>query len=197
MDKLTMAHEYAMQAIDTGYVCETDTLVTEAWQYADAMQAEADKRTKSEKDEFYANLADPMRKVREHKEWQPDWSQAPEWAKWWVKESAGSYWWLQTRPVKEKDYWLHKNRDSKSTLASSFGYAGAWQDSLRKRPASEYSEAIKTQQNITATAKYHPFMGNGYIDPLKTDDKTCKHELRDIGKYRTCMVCDYIEEVEK
>ncbi len=43
---------------------------------------------------------------------------------------------------------------------------------------------------------YHPFMGNGYIDPLKTDDKTCKHELRDLGKYRTCMVCDYIEEVE-
>ena len=46
--KLEMAHECAMQAIDTGYVCETGTLVIEAWQYADAMMVEADKRSKAE-----------------------------------------------------------------------------------------------------------------------------------------------------
>ena len=45
--KLEMAHEWAMQAIDTGYVCETGTLVIEAWQYADAMMVEADKRKPS------------------------------------------------------------------------------------------------------------------------------------------------------
>lgn len=44
MDKLTMAHDWAMQSIDAGYVCETETLVSEAWKYADAMQAEAEKR---------------------------------------------------------------------------------------------------------------------------------------------------------
>lgn len=63
--KLEMAHEWAMQAIDTGYVCETGTLVIEAWAYADTMQAEADKRNHNSDTNEMTD------------DWQPDWSQAP------------------------------------------------------------------------------------------------------------------------
>ena len=61
--KLEMAHEWAMRAIDTGYVCETGNLVIEAWKYADAMQAEADKREKEEQSEHVFEAID---------EWQPE-----------------------------------------------------------------------------------------------------------------------------
>ena len=60
--KLEMAHEWAMRNYaQFGSMVE---LANFAWCYADAMQAEADKREKQNKDEFYANLADPMKKVR-------------------------------------------------------------------------------------------------------------------------------------
>ena len=73
--KLEMAHEYLLRF--------SGTTVADAWEYADAMQVEAEKREKQNKDEFYANLADPMKKVREQ-EWQPDWSQAPDVATYWT-----------------------------------------------------------------------------------------------------------------
>lgn len=56
MDKLQMAHDWAMQSIDTGYVCETETLVSEAWKYADAMQAEAEKRINKERPEVLCEV---------------------------------------------------------------------------------------------------------------------------------------------
>lgn len=43
MDKLTMAHEHMMAMIHAG--CHDGSeLLMRAWEYADAMQAEADKR---------------------------------------------------------------------------------------------------------------------------------------------------------
>ena len=42
--KLEMAHDYAMKHIQEGWDINYDVLVVDAWQYADAMQAEADKR---------------------------------------------------------------------------------------------------------------------------------------------------------
>ena len=45
MDKLTMAHEYAMKHLENSEGKITmHSLCLFAWQYADAMQAEADKR---------------------------------------------------------------------------------------------------------------------------------------------------------
>ena len=44
MKKLQMAHEYAMKHVQEGFAINYDVLVVEAWKYADAMQAEADKR---------------------------------------------------------------------------------------------------------------------------------------------------------
>ena len=46
--KLEMAHEYAMKHIQEGWDINYDVLVVDAWQYADAMQAEAVKREKEE-----------------------------------------------------------------------------------------------------------------------------------------------------
>lgn len=42
MDKLQMAHEWYMKH---AYQTTHEKALTKAWQYADAMQAEADKRT--------------------------------------------------------------------------------------------------------------------------------------------------------
>ena len=50
MDKLQMAHEYLLKTMrDTAFVDESDIsfFVDTAWKYADAMQAEADKRKRS------------------------------------------------------------------------------------------------------------------------------------------------------
>ena len=111
--------------------------VIDAWNLADAMQAEADKREKQNKDEFYANLADPMKKVREQ-EWQPDWSQAPVWANWWAMDENKNTRWIYSEL--EQPYisdmflmWCAIGRFD-SADAPSFGHTGDWRDSLRKRP---------------------------------------------------------------
>lgn len=51
MDKLKLAHEYAMKHIQEGWDINYDVLVVDAWQYADAMQAEAEKRVNKERPE--------------------------------------------------------------------------------------------------------------------------------------------------
>ena len=53
MDKFQVAHEWAMQAmIDKQKVfLDAEGLAWKAWEYADAMQAEADKRNKAEAEE--------------------------------------------------------------------------------------------------------------------------------------------------
>ena len=56
MNKLQMAHEYAMKHVQEGFDINYDVLVVEAWKYADAMQAEADKRTQNEPRATHKNL---------------------------------------------------------------------------------------------------------------------------------------------
>lgn len=133
MDKLTMAHEWAMQAIDTGYVCETKTLVSEAWCYADAMQAEADKR----EDKSRPDVLNPSNS--RELEFQPDWSVAPNWAVAWAVDEDDTPNWFSENP--ELNFcvceWIFKPSSSlerKHEKAPSFNYKGDWQDSLRKRP---------------------------------------------------------------
>ena len=65
--KLEMAHDWMMKHDDGSMSVEV--IVFKAWQYADAMQAEADKREKEEQSEHVFEAID---------EWQPDWSQAPD-----------------------------------------------------------------------------------------------------------------------
>ena len=87
MNKLQMAHEYAMKHVQEGFDINYDVLVVEAWKYADAMQAEADKREKEESEKKRADIREMLKAnntfvEREGQhfddvEWQPDWSQAP------------------------------------------------------------------------------------------------------------------------
>ena len=129
--KLEMAHEYLLRF--------SGTTVADAWQYADAMQAEADKREKQNKDEFCANLADPMKKVREQ-EWKPDWSQAPDsLVKYFAVDENGRGGWFISKPTLCSDHWYWSDFEERVDndhydYAPSFGYTGDWRNSLRKRP---------------------------------------------------------------
>ena len=121
MDKLTMAHEYALKQMES--LSENSTmqsLVSVAWQYADAMQAEADKRVNKERPEALTE------------EWQPDWSQAPEWANWWAMDKDHTANFFRGKPeITNGNGW-----DFGGVMQSnnSHNYQGNWQDSLRKRP---------------------------------------------------------------
>ena len=128
MNKLQMAHEYFMKHGRNNSWMESD--VIDAWKYADAMQAEADKRV--------VKLPDVFFDTNKNEEWQPDWSQAPDGYNWWAFDgfSKGANWynskpWLDDDSEVE-DEWT---ADSGSFLiAPSFNYQSNWQDSLRKRP---------------------------------------------------------------
>ena len=126
-----MAHEYAMKHVQEGFDINYDVLVVEAWKYADAMQAEADKREKEESEKKRADIREMLKAnntfvEREGQhfddvEWQPDWSQAPrcDVVAWDINEHGQGRW-----IASDNGYYL----------APSFGYQGNWQDSLRKRP---------------------------------------------------------------
>lgn len=108
MDKLKLAHDWAMQSIDTGYVCETETLVSEAWQYADAMQAEAEKREDKTRPEALCEV---------------DWRVAPEWAKYWaIREDSDTALWCINKPTVTGDCLLSHGGCSP---APSFGLTGS------------------------------------------------------------------------
>ena len=116
MDKLTLAHDYYMQHIKVGkYVSEG-----EAWNYADAMLEELEKR----KDK---TLPDAL--------WQPDWSLAPEWAEAWAMDSDGRCSWFRSSKhmVCGDDVWYGTYLEK----APNFNYTGNWRNSLRIRPSSK------------------------------------------------------------
>ena len=124
MNKLQMAHEFMMKKMETETIDNHWELFYSSWRYADAMQAEADKRNYSEK--------------QDSSEWQPDWSQAPDWANWWCLSVRHGAMWFSREPICTKATWVMLN-DVKFCAASfdeapSFNYQGNWQDSLRKRP---------------------------------------------------------------
>ena len=115
--KLEMAHEYLLRF--------SGVTVAEAWAYADAMQTEADKRKPSEFPNVLRGACGEIVAVKvDDKEWQPDWSQAPERALTWAINSDGYASWA-----------LYRDGHYFSTVqAPSFGYTGDWRNSLRKRP---------------------------------------------------------------
>ena len=104
--KLEMAHEWAMKIIEGNVrAADASDLIERAWQYADAMQVEVDKREKEEaaqrrkeiremlnapntfverEGQHFDDVADACKTYGSSDEWQPDWSQAPAWADWWA-----------------------------------------------------------------------------------------------------------------
>ena len=132
-----MAHDYLRDIVSNWEYDDSFDPVAEAWQYADAMQAEADKRKPSglpeslrERHDFTEAIAKGVENY-EKEEWQPDWSQAPSWANWWVKTMGDSYLWCMHGPIMNDDYF---RAAAGSNHAPSFGYTGDWRNSLRKRP---------------------------------------------------------------
>lgn len=121
MNKLEMAHEYAMKHIQEGWDINYDVLVVDAWQYADAMQAEADKRGTVQHTRSGHTITTYERPAVLQDEWQPDWSVAPAGAAYWIKLSSDVYIWMDATLIKISE-------------APSFGYQGSWKNSLRKRP---------------------------------------------------------------
>ena len=112
MNKLEMAHDWAMKygKVDSNY--NRENTVQLAWDYADAMQDEEDKRVKQkakDDDKSIDELTDSRSLTKDehgnclhfhhefgHKkcmdcgasleEWQPDWSQAPDGYNWWAMD---------------------------------------------------------------------------------------------------------------
>ena len=129
--KLDMAHDYAVAMLKTPAqltgLSDRDIAVA-AFNLADAMQAEADKREKEEQSEHVFEAIE---------EWQPDWSQAPVWANWWAMDENKNTRWIYSQL--EQPYisdifmrWCAVGMFD-SADAPSFGYTGDWRNSLRKR----------------------------------------------------------------
>ena len=126
MDKMKLAHEYALEMAKQGIPLKSCKEL--GWKYADAMQAEADKRNNVERPKV---LFEP----KPVDEWQPDWSQAPEWAKWWYITNKNNPKWCSKKPYQDGCNWFVGANETYSLYdAPSFGYQGNWQDSLRERP---------------------------------------------------------------
>lgn len=143
--KLEMAHEWYMKYSESPSFMNTE--VEMAWQYADAMQAEADKRGEEEIDKWSDELSNilklskfkPLELQPDSKEWQPDWSQAPEWANWWAMDKSGQGIWHNLEPSRDQSVaeWVidfSGGSDFSYKVSPDFNYTGDWRDSLRKRP---------------------------------------------------------------
>ena len=99
MDKLKLAHEMALAIQGTKLLHDMELVSDMAWRYADAMQAEADKRVNKERPDVLKE------------EWQPDWSQAPDTATAWEYLGYGSARW-------------HTTTKGMYRAAGLFGYSG-------------------------------------------------------------------------
>ena len=124
LDKAKMAHDWVMKygKVDSNY--NRENTVQLAWKYADAMQAEADKRV--------VKLPDVFFDAKQNEEWQPDWSQAPMGFNRFVVGSDGGYgFFTNMEPQLQDDFWFV---GADGIVIKDHGYRGNWQDSLRKRP---------------------------------------------------------------
>lgn len=124
MNKLTMAHDFALRGIDMGVLSSNyslDLLVAHSWQYADLMLAEDEKR----KDKGLPEVLKDAFVI--------DWGYAPAWANWWSKDKCGTCFWHEYEPtiVDDQEWYADIGIDG---TAESFNYQGDWKQSLRKRP---------------------------------------------------------------
>ena len=112
-----------METDKTGYDAEGISIY--AYEIADAMQAESDKRKPK-------GLPEVL--------FEPDWSQAPESAKWWAMDDNCMAYWFNLEPfvLLECGEWMLGNSGEGAnnvySAAPPFNYQGDWKSSLRKRP---------------------------------------------------------------
>ena len=137
--KLEMAHDWAMENMWKDKYKDLTCLefAKLSHDYADAMQAEADKRKKEEQDKLKQN----ERNYHDElvfiglEEWQPDWSQAPDWAKYFTIDSLGIARFWDYEPTKTSASWfIDDDVVWRCEETAIFNYKGDWRESLRKRP---------------------------------------------------------------
>lgn len=129
--KLEIAHEWYMKHSESPSFMYTE--VEQAWQYADAMQAAADERSKKHHD-FVPAIMEGIKNA-ELEEWQPDWSQAPDVATYWTMRQDGKCLWWKGKPLFDGSCFYDAVGICHTVgYAPSFGYTGDWRNSLRKRP---------------------------------------------------------------
>lgn len=162
--KLELAHELAMEFVSKNkdLAFAPNTVAYNAWEYADAMEAEYNKRKQAEseqnakqskilfeqltknKDGSCAHFHTTLNKAecfdcgsRLNDEFQVDWSVAPDGYDWWAVDGWGA-WWFDQEPKWINFEWggyvVNKHNRSATEKAPSFNYQGDWKDSLRKRP---------------------------------------------------------------
>ena len=153
--KLEMAHEIAVAMQSQEPITDMKLLSALAWQYADAMQAEADKRECKERTDVLLTKDKCGNCLHFHhefghkkcmdcgaslEEWQPDWSQAPDsLVKYFAVDENGRGGWFISKPTLCSDHWYWSDFEERIDNdhydhAPSFGYTGDWRNSLRKRP---------------------------------------------------------------
>ena len=132
--KLEMAHEYAIALINSDCEMQFDKFIQLCWNYADAMQAEADKRKSGEFPNVLRGACGEIVAVKvDDKEWQPDWSQAPSGYDWFVVGGrSGKGFFCLVEPAIVKDHYWFVGEDCLSV--DKHNYQGDWRESLRKRP---------------------------------------------------------------
>lgn len=121
MDKLTLAHTYAMLHMANPQYKDVDDLEMVEWafDYAEAMLAEEEKRKDKSRPVVFEKV-DNVDWVDEL-EFQVDWSQAPrsDVVAWDINDHGQARWIAS---------------DGGYYLAPSFNYKGDWKNSLRERP---------------------------------------------------------------
>ena len=146
MDKLKLAHDWYMKHATNYHDVEID--IEEAWSYADAMQAEAEKRNKAEAEQKRKEIREMLnapntfveregQHLDDVEEWQPDWSQSPRKMNWFSVDKDGTAVWHLNKPTISATEWVIDCSDCGGDCymyTSNFGYTGNWQDSLRERP---------------------------------------------------------------
>ena len=142
--KLEMAHDYLRDIVSNWEYDDSFDPVAEVWKYADAMQAEADKRSKAEVEQRRKAVREMLNadntfleKEGQHfddvEEWQPDWSQAPSGYDWFVVGGrSGKGFFCLVEPEIVKDHYWFVGEDCLSV--DKHNYTGDWRESLRKRP---------------------------------------------------------------
>jgi len=118
-----MAHEWVMKygKVDSNY--NRENTVQLAWEYADAMQAEADKRKPKGLPEVLQD------------EFTIDWSIAPEWANYWTIDlDCNSYWYRNKPSMVEYGWESNGGIIGNAPNFKYFSYSDKFRDSLRKRP---------------------------------------------------------------
>ena len=149
--KMKLAHEFAMKLVGnpTTPLKDMNSIIAASWSYADAMQAEADKRKDKTRPSALLTKDKDGKCLHLHhefghkkcmdcgaslKKFHPDWNEAPEWANYWIKTSGDLFAWLERKPRISNLIGGWNIECIKKQIAQSFNYQGNWQDSLRKRP---------------------------------------------------------------